>query len=337
MSNPDSKEVDDQSLSVDTSLDAEAGLKTGLKTGRDGLAGENGEPHDDFSSTSMSNSGYGHLFIVATPIGNLADISQRAITILKQVDCILAEDTRHSKRLLNHYGINTRLRSCHEHNEQSQIEWVAKSLSEGQNLALISDAGTPLISDPGFVLVRGLRERGIDVKTVPGPSSIIAALSVAGLPTDSFVYDGFLPAKGAAREKALQAYLTERRTVVLLESSHRIQACILSIQNVLGAGRYVVLARELTKRFETVLSGAAEEVYARLQADTDQCRGEFVVMIAGSPQEAQGDEVSTNLRALLIVLVAELPVKQAAGLAAKILGVRKNEAYAMAQDIKDGQ
>lgn len=291
----------------------------------------------DSQESNPHDSSQGQLFVVATPIGNLADISQRALKTLANVDVILAEDTRHSKRLLNHYGVNTRLRSCHEYNETAQIEWVASALNSGQNLALISDAGTPLISDPGFVLVRALRERGFDVLTVPGPSSIIAALSIAGLPTNSFVYDGFLPAKNVARESALSAYLTEPRTVVLLESSHRIHACVLSIQNVLGSDRHIVIARELTKRFETVMSGSVDVVLNQIQADPDQTRGEFVVMIAGAAIEDKGDEITTNLMALLSVLIAELPVKQAAGLAAKIMGVRKNEAYTLAQQLKDQQ
>ncbi len=276
----------------------------------------------------------GRLYVVATPIGNLADISQRALSTLREVDCVLAEDTRHSKRLFAHYGINSRLRSCHEHNESAQIEWVATALSEGQNIALISDAGTPLISDPGFVLVRELRHRGFEINTVPGPSSIIAALSIAGLPTNSFLYDGFLPAKAGARQAALKEYESETRTVVLLESSHRIVACVNDIVSVLGAQRELVLARELTKRFETVLSGSAISISERLQADSDQTRGEFVLMVQGAPVQDNSDELHTNLRSLLAILVSELPVKQAAGLAAKIVGVRKNEAYNLALKIK---
>jgi len=183
-----------------------------------------------------ANSGEkGQLFVVATPIGNLGDISHRAIALLGAVDFILAEDTRHSKRLLNHYGISSKLRSCHEHNEESQIEWVKAQLDNGLDLALISDAGTPLISDPGFVLVRALREQAYSIVAIPGPSSIIAALSIAGLPTDGFVYDGFLPSKKGARQAALATYANEHRTVVLLESSHRIKACLVDLVEVLGA------------------------------------------------------------------------------------------------------
>lgn len=274
----------------------------------------------------------GQLFIVATPIGNLADISQRALQVLGSVDCILAEDTRHSKRLLNHYAIGTKLRSCHEHNEESMVNWVTSQLDRGLNLALISDAGTPLISDPGFVLVRALRAQGYDIVAVPGPSSIIAALSIAGLPTDGFVYDGFLPSKSGARQASLSRYLNQSRTIVLLESSHRIKACLLDLVETLGADRQIALGRELTKRFETLLAGSAQEVSDILQNDEDQSRGEFVLMIAGVP-EVQKDDAEVHQ--ILRVLVAELPVKQAAAIAAKLSGKRKNEVYDMAQSIKE--
>lgn len=277
----------------------------------------------------------GTLYVVATPIGNLADISDRALTVLKQVDCILCEDTRHSKRLLNHYGINNRLRSCHEHNELEQVAWVEAQLLDGLSIALISDAGTPLISDPGFVLVRSLRKKYLSVQVVPGPSSIIAALSVAGLPTDRFIYDGFLPSKSGPRTECLRQYESETRTVVLLESSHRIVAALNNVIEVLGGQRQIVLARELTKKFETVLSGDAEEVLLALMNDENQTRGEFVLMLAGKKDVTESQEFSTNLESLLKILVKELPVKQAASLAAKITGARKNEAYTIAQSLKD--
>lgn len=273
----------------------------------------------------------GQLFVVATPIGNLADISHRALQVLTNVTTILAEDTRHSKRLLNHYGISTKLRSCHEHNEQSQIDWVQSQLDSGADLALISDAGTPLISDPGFVLVRALRLAGYSVLAVPGPSSIIAALSVAGLPTDGFVFDGFLPAKSSARQTALMGYENEHRTIVLLESSHRIQACLADIVAVLGGHRQVVIARELTKRFETVLAGQASEVLDVVHANEDHTRGEFVVMLAGGEPMSESD---ANINSMLKIMLAELPVKQAAGLAAKITGKRKNDVYQLALAVK---
>ncbi|MFT5571688.1 MAG: 16S rRNA (cytidine1402-2'-O)-methyltransferase [Cryomorphaceae bacterium] len=273
----------------------------------------------------------GQLFVVATPIGNLGDISHRALQVLTQVDCILAEDTRHSKRLLNHYGVSTKLRSCHEHNEESLIGWVKEKLDAGKDLALISDAGTPLISDPGFVLVRSLREHNYRVLAVPGASSIIAALSVAGLPTDGFVYDGFLPAKSGARKTALGRYLNESRTAVLLESSHRIVACVNDVVEVLGAKRKIVIARELTKRFETILAGEAADIAALLEQDPDQARGEFVLILAGVAPVSSSD---AEIDAILRVLLEDLPVKQAASLAAKLSGKRKNEVYERALNLK---
>lgn len=281
---------------------------------------------------NISSDKTGTLHVVATPIGNLGDISQRALNVLASVDCILAEDTRHSKRLLNHYAIGTKLRSCHEHNEATLIDWVLSQLNQGHDLALISDAGTPLISDPGFVLVRALRQEGMNVVAIPGPSSIIAALSVAGLPSDSFVFDGFLPSKSGARCKQLASYLNELRTTILFESSHRILACLNDVVSVLGEQRRVVIARELTKRFETVLDGSAIELVERLSTQADQTRGEFVLMLAGVPKVSENQ---LEIDKLLRVLLAELPVKQAASLAAKILGERKNDVYQAALAIKN--
>lgn len=290
----------------------------------------------DSPADRLKSEGRGQLFIVATPIGNLGDISQRALQVLAQVDCILAEDTRHSKRLLNHYGINQKLRSCHEHNEESLIDWVKAQLDDGVQLALISDAGTPLISDPGFVLVRALRESGYAVVALPGPSSIIAALSVAGLPTDGFVYDGFLPSKSSARQKALRLYLHEHRTIVLLESSHRIEACLKDVVDVLGASRPLVMARELTKRFETVLTGQAQQVLSQVLTDQDQTKGEFVLMLAGakSLDESDTNIAQINISEMLATLIEEVPLKPAAAIVAKLTGLRKNDLYDQALVIK---
>lgn len=273
----------------------------------------------------------GQLYVVATPIGNLDDFSKRAIAVLSSVSVVLAEDTRHSKRLLNHYGINTRLKSCHQHNEQQQVVWVMEQLSAGNDLALISDAGTPLISDPGFNLVSALRRENFNVVTVPGPSSIIAALSIAGLPTDRFVFDGFLPVKSAARQSQLSLYLNEVRTVVLLESSHRIVASLTDFERVLGGDRRLVIARELTKKFETVLDGSISELANRLADDSDQTRGEFVLMLAGVSAVAQ-EQFDTML--VLKELTAVLPLKQASTIAAKLTGKRKNELYDLALSLK---
>ncbi|NND80833.1 MAG: 16S rRNA (cytidine(1402)-2'-O)-methyltransferase [Gammaproteobacteria bacterium] len=269
--------------------------------------------------------------MVATPIGNLTDISKRALEVLANVSCILAEDTRHSKRLLNHYGIRTRLRACHDHNEAEQVGWLCAQLESGVDIALISDAGTPLISDPGYVLVSQLRKRSFRVQCVPGPSAIVAALSVAGLPTDRFVFDGFLPAKSAARQAALAVYALEGRTVVLLESSHRIEACLVDIVSVLGPQRRVVLARELTKKFETVLDGDAADLVQRLKEDPDQTRGEFVLLIEGVTQPLKDDQ---EVLRMLQILMAELPLKQAAALVASLADRKKNEVYKLALSLK---
>ncbi len=272
------------------------------------------------------------LYIVATPIGNLGDISLRALETLKKVDVILAEDTRHSRKLLSHYGVNTALKSCHEHNESDLVDWAAKQLEEGKNIALISDAGTPLISDPGYVLVSELRRRGFNVAPIPGASSIIAALSVSGLPSDSFFFDGFLPSKSSARQSALSKYVNVSRTVILLESSHRIKACLTDLVDTLGAGREIVLARELTKRFETLLGGSAGEVLQQLSNDANQEKGEFVLLIKGV--EAMPTK-SLQAEQSLKVLMQELPLKQAAALAAKLTGRRKNEMYELAISLKE--
>lgn len=274
----------------------------------------------------------GMLYIVATPIGNLGDISQRALKILAEVDLILAEDTRHSRHLLNHFGIGTACQSCHEHNEAQRIDKVIAELNEGKNIALISDAGTPLISDPGFQLVRAVRSQGLSVSPIPGPSSIIAALSAAGLPTDSFVYDGFLPAKRVARKKQLQHYLSETKTVVLLESSHRIRGCLSDMVDVLGAARRVVLARELTKKFETIIAASIGDLIDQVDADDNQLRGEFVLLIEGAP--AQSEE-HLDVLPILTVLIDELPLKQAAALTAKITQQRKNDIYQLALSLKN--
>ena len=284
-------------------------------------------PTKTLEQMKVADADAGQLYIVATPIGNLDDFSVRAQKVLSNVDVILAEDTRHSKRLTNYFGINTRLKSCHEHNENDQIEWLIAQLECGHDIALISDAGTPLISDPGFVLVRALRQRGLSVITIPGPSAVIAALSIAGLPTDRFVYDGFLPAKSVARCKQLAEYITESRTVVLLESSHRIESCLRDCESVFGKQRQIVIARELTKKFETVLSGTVAELVKQMEEDVDQTRGEFVLMLEGVKQMDKDD---AEILQLLSVLEQELPLKKAANIAAQITGRRKNEIYDLA-------
>ena len=280
----------------------------------------------------MTISTLGKLFIVATPIGNRDDISIRALQVLQSVDLILAEDTRHSKRLLDYHCINTKLRACHEHNEEKLIDSIAAQLKGGLDVALISDAGTPLISDPGFVLVRALREQGLEIVAVPGPSAVIAALSIAGLPTDRFYFAGFLPAKSAARRERYGELGLQTCTTAVLESSHRIKASLEDLAQVLGPQRGIAVARELTKKFETVIVGTVAEVLTKIDADPDQLKGEFVVLIAGAEQSASGHEIDPQR--LMRVLLQELPLKKAAKLAAELTGMRKNELYDLGLESK---
>src|SRR5690242_12028000 len=234
----------------------------------------------------MNQHPVGKLFVVATPIGNLADLSARAREILSGVDLIAAEDTRHSAALLAQFGIATRTLALHEHNEREKSAELVHRLREGAQIALISDAGTPLVSDPGYRLVRAAREAGIAVSPVPGACAAIAALSVAGLPSDRFVFEGFLPAKAAARRAHLQTLMTEMRTLIFYESSHRIVEALEDLVVVFGGERRAVLARELTKLFETVLDGALAELAARVNTDSNQQRGEFVLLVAGADADA---------------------------------------------------
>ncbi len=274
----------------------------------------------------------GKLYVVATPIGNLQDMSPRAVEVLSSVPVIAAEDTRHSKKLLAHFGVGTRLAALHDHNERSMAGTLVQRLGQGEDVALISDAGTPLISDPGYVLVRMARAAGIDVLSVPGPSALTAALSVAGLPTDRFRFEGFLPAKQAARRQRLAELATETVTLVFYESSHRIVDSLADMAGCFGASREAVVARELTKVFETVRAGTLGDLHRETGEDTRQQKGEFVVMVQGAAtDEAALDE---QVRHTLAVLLEELPLKQAAALAAKITGVAKNRLYEYGLKIK---
>ena len=224
----------------------------------------------------------GTLYIVATPIGNVADFSERAIKVLQQVAVIAVEDTRHSGRLLQAHSINTPMLSCHEHNETERSEQLLKRVANGEDVALISDAGTPLVSDPGFHLVRMAHQRGCKVVPIPGPSAVIAALSCAGLPTDRFVFEGFLPAKQGARLARLQELQNDPRTLVFYEAPHRIEECLQDMVAVMGAERPATLARELTKTFETIIPATLGELHAKVQADENQRKGEFVLVVAGA-------------------------------------------------------
>lgn len=274
----------------------------------------------------------GVLYVVATPIGNLEDLSPRALKSLQAVDLIAAEDTRRSGALLSHFGISRPMQSYHDHNEQQRTEALLTRLAGGEDIALISDAGTPLISDPGFSLVREAMKRGIRCVPVPGASSVIAALSVAGLPTDRFVFEGFLPAKPTQRRKALESLRQEPRTLVLLESSHRIQASLQDMADILGGDRYAVIARELTKTYETVRGDELARLCDWMLGDANQTRGEFVVMIAGYAQDH--DRQDLEGQRLMGELMRELPIKKAAALAARISGGKKNRLYQWALEQK---
>lgn len=278
------------------------------------------------------NRGTGILYVVATPIGNLADISERARTILAQVDVIAAEDTRRTGILLQYLGIQKPMIPFHDHNEERQTARLLERLLAGETAALVSDAGTPLISDPGYRIVHEARQAQIQVIPIPGPSALIAALSVSGLPTDRFRFEGFLPSKTGARRKYLQALAGETATLVFYESSHRIAESLHEMREIFGADREAVVARELTKTFETLLAGSLGEICARVDRDPDQSRGEFVVMVHGA--DAAAAKSSRDAAAgLLRVLLEELPVKQAASLAARYTARPRNELYALALEI----
>jgi 16S rRNA (cytidine1402-2'-O)-methyltransferase len=276
----------------------------------------------------------GILYVVATPIGNLGDLSARALEILAGVDCVAAEDTRHSGKLLNACGINTPLLSLHEHNERDVVPRLLERLRAGQAVALVSDAGTPLISDPGYHLVKAAHEADIRVVPIPGPSALLAALSAAGLPTDHFVFEGFLPAKTSARQQRLQALARESRTLVFYESPHRLLDCLRDMVDTLGPDRPACLARELTKLHETILPLSLGELAKRVASDTDQQRGESVLVVAGAAPVEMADETVEQTR-VLTVLLEELPLKQAAELAARLTGGRRNELYRMALDLQE--
>lgn len=268
----------------------------------------------------------GRLWVVATPIGNLDDLSPRARETLRAATLIAAEDTRHSAPLLAQAGARARAIALHEHNEQDQSARVLEHLRDGGDVALISDAGTPLISDPGYRLVRAAREAGFVVSPVPGPCAAIAALSVAGLPSDRFVFEGFLPAKSAARRERLQALAAEPRTLMFYESSHRIVESLVDMGAVFGGAREAVVARELTKLFETVLTGSLDHLVQAVQADANQQRGEFVVLVSGAAA-ADADAALAQGRRVFALLREELPPARAAKLAAAISGAPRKLLY----------
>jgi 16S rRNA (cytidine1402-2'-O)-methyltransferase len=265
------------------------------------------------------------LYVVATPIGNFGDMSQRAVEILRDVDLIAAEDTRHSHRLLQHYAINTATTAFHDHSDERALHRIGKCLESGGSVALISDAGTPLISDPGYRLVRYVQDRGFPVRPVPGACAAIAALSVSGLPTDRFLFEGFLPTREGARVNRLSALAGESVTLIFYEAPHRIAASLQSMVEVFGGAREAVLAREITKLFETVKRGSLAELEQFVRDDDNQQKGEIVLLVAG--REAIVQDVSTEVAALLLRLSQDLPAKQAAAVVADCTGLRKNQLY----------
>ena len=278
------------------------------------------------------------LYVVATPIGNLSDLSARARDTLTDCDLIAAEDTRHTGVLLKHFGIGTPQLSLHDHNEAARAVEIIALLRAGKSVSLVSDAGTPAISDPGFELVRAVAAAGFEIVAVPGPCAAIAALSIGALPTDRFCFEGFLPARGAARRQRLKALEREARTLVFYESPHRVRETLEDCVTAFGETRAATVVREATKLHETTYRGALREMLNRSREDADFSRGEIVLLIGGAPQ-TEGDEAEIESKAqldkVLLVLLAELPLKQAAHLAAQISGARDNEAYKRALVLKE--
>lgn len=275
----------------------------------------------------------GTLYVVATPIGNLGDITLRALETLKQVDAIAAEDTRHTVGLLRHFGISKPLVAVHEHNEQQAAEGLLKRLQAGESIALVTDAGTPAVSDPGAVVVQAVRNAGVKVVPIPGASAVIAALSAAGIVEPGFCFEGFLPASGSQRRKRLDRLKGIPVTLVFYEAPHRIVECVQDLQTVFGGGRLLTIARELTKTFETIHTASLTDTVHWLQADSNQQRGEFVLLIHPAPAE-KAEGLDDNTQRVLVRLLQELPLKQAVALATDITGHKKNELYEAALAIK---
>lgn len=268
----------------------------------------------------------GTLYVVATPIGNLADMVPRAVETLQTVAVIAAEDTRHSARLLDHFAIKTPAIAYHDHSDEQRTDNLIQRLLAGEHVALISDAGTPLVSDPGYRLVRKAREQGITVVPIPGACAMIAALSAAGLPSDRFAFEGFLPAKAGARRTQLESVANDPRTLIFYEAPHRILETLQDMASVFGPEREVVMARELTKTFETIKGDKVAALADWVAADSNQQRGEIVLLVQGVSR-AESAEMTAEQERIMKVLLAELPLKQAAAMGAKITGLKKNFLY----------
>lgn len=275
----------------------------------------------------------GSLYVVATPIGNLDDMVPRAIETLQSVSVIAAEDTRHSARLLAHFSLDTPCVAYHDHSDERRTRELLAHLARGESLALISDAGTPLVSDPGYRLVRLAREQGFPVVPIPGPCALVAALSASGLASDRFAFEGFPPAKAAARRNWLEALCDDRRTLIFYEAPHRVLACLEDMAAVFGSEREATLARELTKRFETIRTAPLAELVDWVASDSNQQRGEIVLLVAGAPQR-KSETLDAETRRVMTLLLEELPVKQAASLGAKLTGCKKNQLYQWALEQK---
>ncbi len=278
----------------------------------------------------------GTLYVVATPIGNLGDITLRAIETLKVVNAIVAEDTRHTSGLLSHFGISKKLIAVHQHNEQQSADKLVAQLKNGDNIALVTDAGTPAVSDPGAIVVKIVRDAGIKVVPIPGVSAVVAALSVSGIMQNGFYFHGFLPASGAARRKILEQLKSQMVTLVLYEAPHRIVECVEDLAKILGESRKITFCRELTKTFETIYTCTLNEARDWLQADLNQQRGEFVLLIEAAPV-VEAEEISTEAQRVLKCLLAELPLKQAVALATEITNLKKNDLYEFALALKQAK
>ena len=277
----------------------------------------------------------GTLSVVATPIGNLGDLSARAREVLARVQLIAAEDTRHTRQLLQAFGIDTALTSLHEHNEMQKSEALIERLVAGEAIALVSDAGTPLISDPGFDLVAAARARNIPVVVIPGPCAAIAALSIAGLPTDRFIFEGFLPAKSGARVARLQQLASEERTMIFYEAPHRLREVLRDLAAEFGGDRTASVSRELTKRFETTYNGTLAQLSTIAEQSADMSRGEIVIIVSGNPA-APSSAQALSADQLLRALVEELPPSQAAKIAARLTGEKRSDLYARAMQLGEG-